>query len=76
MPTVLMCDAEWAVSAMDGTVSCSGAGTAVDASNMALLIAGGFDADAATVGFAGVITLFAVGLGVGLIVQVIRKLRA
>jgi len=40
-----------------------------------LLLAGGFDSELASVGFFGVISLFVVGLTVGLIVNQIRKLR-
>lgn len=40
-----------------------------------LLLAGGFNEDAAMAGFLGVFTLFAAGLAVGIIVNLIRKLR-
>lgn len=40
-----------------------------------LLLAGGFDADVAQVGFIGVISLFVAGLTVGMIVNQVRQLR-
>jgi len=42
---------------------------------LGLLLGGGFDIQAAEIGFLSVITLFAIGFTTGLIVNQIRKLR-
>lgn len=38
-----------------------------------LLLSGGFDADAALIGFAGVVSVFVVGLSAGVVVNTVRK---
>jgi len=43
--------------------------------DVATFFGGNFDADVAGVGFLGVVSLFVTGLGVGLIINMIRKLR-
>jgi len=45
------------------------------ATQLGLLLGGGFDVQMAEIGFLGVITLFATGLAVGTIISVIKKLR-
>lgn len=45
------------------------------AAMLELLLAGGFDAEVAAIGFLGIVSLWATGLGAGLIVNLIRKLR-
>jgi hypothetical protein len=44
-------------------------------SNIDLLIQGGFDPDVALTGFFGVISLWGIGIAVGLIISMIRKVR-
>jgi len=42
---------------------------------LGLLLSGGFDPEYAQVGFIGIMSLFAAGLTVGIIILMIRKLR-
>lgn len=44
-------------------------------SNIDLLMQGGFDQEAAVLGFTGVVSLWAIGFTVGIIISVIRKTR-
>lgn len=85
MSTIIQCDGTWSVDA-SGLVSCAGSASLIDLSEYyllpasaerqaALFLNGGFDAEAAGTGFAAVVILFSVGLGVGLIVQMTRRLR-
>jgi hypothetical protein len=70
-------------SSVDGNGLCDGVITYADAyllpsdsaPMLELLLAGGFDAEVALIGFGGVITLFVTGLTVGMIVQQIRLMR-
>ena len=45
-------------------------------SNIELLLLGGFDPDVVQLGFIGVVSLWVVGLTVGLIASLVRKMRA
>lgn len=70
-------------SSIDVNGLCDGVVTYVDAyllppdsaPMLELLLAGGFDADLANIGFFGVISLFVAGFTVGTIINLIRKTR-
>ena len=68
---------------VDGSGLCDGTISYIDAyllpidsaPMLELLLVGGFDQEAATIGFFGVVSLWIVGLTIGLIINQIRKLR-
>ncbi len=67
---LLVCDGVWI---FEGGISCDGTLEAVNAQATKLWLNGGWDADGFAAGFSMVIMLFVTGLGIGLIVSVIRK---
>jgi hypothetical protein len=71
-------------SSVDGFGLCDGTIEYIDAyllpvdsaPMLELLLAGGFDEEVAMLGFFGVVSLWVAGLSVGLIINLIRKLRS
>lgn len=75
MAALPLCDGDWSVD-VGGELLCSGTVSQVDGAQADLWITGGWDADAFAEGFSGIILLFVAGLGVGLVVSMVRKLRS
>ena len=67
---LLVCDGTWI---FEGGIQCYGTLQSVDSRNTELWLYGGWDADGFAAGFSMVIMLFVTGLGIGLIISVIRK---
>jgi hypothetical protein len=60
---------------LNGEVLCSVDWTIVDATNTLMLLNGGFEPEAFSIAFVGMLLVWAVGLGVGLIVARVRQLK-
>ena len=74
MSQLALCDS-WSLDG-SGALVCTGTLSVVDGANADLWITGGWDADAFGAGFGGVVLLFVTGLGVGLVISMVRKLRS
>jgi hypothetical protein len=70
---IAVCESE-DLKVFSGFLRCSD-WSVIDATQTEMLINGGFSQEAFLIGFSGVLTLWAAGLGAGLIVGVIRKLK-
>ena len=67
---LLLCDGTWT---FEGAIHCDGNLQSVDAHTTELWLNGGWDADGFAEGFSMIIMLFIAGLGIGLVISVIRK---
>lgn len=74
MASLVLCDVPFELDPA-GVVKCPGVASQIDGAQAELWIYGGWDGDSFAEGFGGVVLLFIAGLGVGLVVSMVRKLR-